>query len=154
MGFSVKISDARSKFSAAHFLYQHDKCSRLHGHNYLVQVEVSGNLNDKFFVVDFFELKASLMKIVNRMDHHLLIPTKSNKMRLEQNPEQNSFQVDFNGKYYIFPVEDVCLLPIEATTAELLAYYIYTEMKKDFNNYKISVEVGESEGSVARYSEN
>ena len=53
--FTVRLSDPKCKFSASHFLYNHEKCSRLHGHNYLVDVEVTCPLNDQYLVVDFFE---------------------------------------------------------------------------------------------------
>ena len=153
MGYTVRISDARCKFAAAHFLYQHDKCSRLHGHNYSVNVELTGKLNDKHFVVDFFEVKSKLMEITKRLDHHLLIPKNSEGIHIIQETPNSQIRVDFNGKHYEFPPEDVCLLPVKATTAELLAEYIYHEMKKNFQTYELRVEVGESEGSIAIYQE-
>ena len=42
MVYSVRVADPRNKFSASHFLFEHDKCSRLHGHNYHVAVELAG----------------------------------------------------------------------------------------------------------------
>ena len=124
MAFTVRISDPRCKFAAAHFLYQHDKCSRLHGHNYIVNVELTGELNDKSFVVDFFEVKSTLIAITNRLDHHLLIPVESREIQINQETPESQISVDFNGKHYEFPPEDVILLPLVATTAELLAQFI------------------------------
>ena len=153
MAFSVRISDPRCKFAAAHFLYQHDKCSRLHGHNYIVNVELTGELNDKSFVVDFFEVKSKLIAITNRLDHHLLIPAESREIQITQETPDSQIHVEFNGKHYEFPPEDVILLPLVATTAELLAQYIYLEMHPEFPLFKLKVEVGESEGSIAIYEE-
>ena len=153
MAFTVRISDPRCKFAAAHFLYQHDKCSRLHGHNYFVNVELTGKLNDKSFVVDFFVVKSRLIEITNRLDHHLLIPANSQEIQINQETSESQIQVRFNGKQYEFPPEDVILLPLIATTAELLAQYIYREMHPEFPQFKLKVEVGESEGSIAIYEE-
>ena len=156
MVFTVRISDPRCKFAAAHFLYQHDKCSRLHGHNYIVNAELTaltGELNDKSFVVDFFIVKSKLIDITNRLDHHLLIPAKSREIQIQQETPTSQIHVEFNGKHYEFPPEDVILLPLVATTAELLAQYIHREMQPEFPQFKLRVEVGESEGSIAIYEE-
>ncbi len=149
--FTVRLSDPKCKFSASHFLYNHEKCSRLHGHNYLVDVEVTGPLNDQYLVVDFFELKTSVMQIVDFLDHAVLLPENSPEMQIVK--EDGQIKVDFNNKHYEFPEMDVRLLPIEASTAELLAKYIYDQLKVNFQAYQLRVEVGESEGSVAIYTE-
>ena len=47
MATSIIIDPAACKFSAAHFLAGHPKCSRLHGHNYHVRVKLSGELDGK-----------------------------------------------------------------------------------------------------------
>lgn len=154
MGYTVRVSDPRCKFSAAHFLYQHDKCSRLHGHNYGVNVEVSGDLNEHFFVVDFYILKQKLIEITTKLDHAVLIPAQSPDIHVEEQTTDagSQVQIKFNGKTYVFPAVDVRLLPIPATTAEVLAKYIYDQLFTEFSTYFIQVEVAESEGSIARYT--
>ncbi len=155
MPYTVRISDPRCKFSASHFLYEHDKCSRLHGHNYAVNAEVSGELNENFFVVDFYELKSELFAIIEELDHAILIPSLSKNIVVEkfEKGNLNQIKVQFNGKYYEFPSQDVRLLPIQATTAELLSNLIHSKLKKKFQNFKLCIEVAESDGSIARYSE-
>ena len=64
MGYKVIVNDSKVKFSASHFLKEHFKCSRLHGHNYYVSVEISDKLDDSYFVVDFMELNAKLKEII------------------------------------------------------------------------------------------
>lgn len=58
-------------FSAAHFLTKyHGKCEQLHGHNYRLQVTVTGPLNADDLVVDFVELKATVKKkVTDHLDH-------------------------------------------------------------------------------------
>ncbi len=70
-----KISK-KFNFSASHILEGLPKdhpCGRLHGHNYIVKVELSSErLNDVGFVVDYGELKVLENYIDNRLDHRHL----------------------------------------------------------------------------------
>ena len=151
MPFAVRISDPRAKFAASHFLFNHDKCSRLHGHNYTVSVEIQGPLNDSFFVVDFFEIKKKLLQFTEEIDHAVLLPTKCSHCKIERRGTQ--IHVKMGEKDYEFPAEDCRLLPLEATTSELLARYLYEKIKAEYPTYQIHLSIGESEGSMATYFE-
>ncbi|TFG24030.1 MAG: 6-pyruvoyl tetrahydropterin synthase family protein [Promethearchaeota archaeon] len=152
MGFKVIINESNVKFSACHFLKEHFKCSRLHGHNYYVSVEIiSDKLDNNYFVVDFMELNEKLKDIVEPMDHTILIPTQSKDIKI--NEEKESIEILTPTKKYVFPRSDVCFLPLQATTSELLAKYIHDKLKKIYKNKKIEVKVGESKSSMASYSE-
>jgi len=152
MGFKIIVNESNVKFSACHFLKEHFKCSRLHGHNYYVSVEIfSDKLDNNYFVVDFMELNEKLKDIVEPMDHNILIPTKSEEIKI--NEEKESIEVLTPTKKYVFPRSDVCFLPLQATTSELLAKYIHDKLKKIYKNKKIEVKVGESKSSLASYCE-
>lgn len=64
------------RFSASHVLNglpEGHQCGRLHGHNYLVEVELaSDSLGPEGFVVDFGELKPFKQMIDNEWDHRHL----------------------------------------------------------------------------------
>jgi 6-pyruvoyltetrahydropterin/6-carboxytetrahydropterin synthase len=63
------------KFSASHQLEglpKDHQCSRLHGHNYLVELELAGPLNGIGFVRDFGELKEFKAIIDDVLDHRHL----------------------------------------------------------------------------------
>ena len=143
------VIDSKVKFSACHFLKEHYKCSRLHGHNYYVSVEISGDLDNNYFVVDFMELSKNLKTIVEPMDHYILIPTKSEDISIKQ--EGESVEINTPMKRYVFPKSDVCFLPLPATTSELLAKYIHDKLKEIYKEKKIVVKVGESKSSLAQY---
>ena len=64
MGFKVVSNTSRVKFSACHFLKEPLKCSRIHGHNYFVTVEIKGDLDENYFVVDFIELHKNLVSVL------------------------------------------------------------------------------------------
>jgi len=63
-----------AEFEAAHQLPDYPgKCCRLHGHNWKVEVTVSGNeLNELGMIMDFKELKAEVGKVIDELDHYYL----------------------------------------------------------------------------------
>lgn len=69
--FELKIL---THFAAAHQLTMVAKqCENLHGHNWKVEVIVSGEkLNDAGVLIDFGELKAHVRKIIKELDHKFL----------------------------------------------------------------------------------
>jgi len=60
-----------STFSAAHRLRNyHGKCENVHGHNWRVRLYVSREqLDQNGFVIDFKELDAILLRVLDRLDH-------------------------------------------------------------------------------------
>lgn len=62
------------RFSAAHHLRNYEgPCARLHGHNYRVEITVSGEfLDDKGMLVDFGPLKALCDEVLEDLDHRCL----------------------------------------------------------------------------------
>jgi len=58
-------------FSAAHHLLNYDgECENQHGHNWLVEVFVRGEILDKSnILVDFKKLKGELRKVLAYLDH-------------------------------------------------------------------------------------
>jgi len=71
MGHSIIVE---SHFSAAHSLKGYrGKCESVHGHNWQIQVEISGNKLDRIgMVFDFKKAKAILEDILSLLDHKQL----------------------------------------------------------------------------------
>ena len=69
--FELKVSN---HFAAAHQLRMvAEKCENLHGHNWKVEVYVTGEkLNAAGVVMDFGEIKQHLSDIVDGLDHKFL----------------------------------------------------------------------------------
>ena len=121
--FCVTLEKEQLVFSAAHFItFAGNICERLHGHNYRVKCEVHGALDENGYVVDFIALRDALLRIVGELDHRMLLPTKHPTIRVTK--ENEEVTAVFEGKRWLFPAEDCCLLPIANTTAELLAKQI------------------------------
>lgn len=67
-------------FEAAHRLPNYaGPCSRWHGHHWVLQVEISGNINSDGFVMDFSELKQKVNNFaISKLDHYCLNDIISN----------------------------------------------------------------------------
>ncbi len=155
--FSVRVSKNELGFCAGHFIsYAGDQCERLHGHNYRVGVELIGNLDENHYVFDFIALKHVLQSITSDLDHRMLLPTKSQLIRVEAS--SSAVDVRYQNRRWEFPRDDCVLLPIENTTAELLARYIAERMRTELQTQHtyvpqcLSVEVEETPGQSATYT--
>lgn len=65
----------RYHFESAHFLPlvpDRHKCKRLHGHNYIMDVTVSGSIDAVGFLIDFWDLDRYVSPLVTYVDHRLL----------------------------------------------------------------------------------
>lgn len=67
----LTIGDDRPiRISAGHRIRHHDgKCSRPHGHNYEITVEVTGTLGDEGWIVD----KGDVTDVIDAWDHRFLV---------------------------------------------------------------------------------
>lgn len=82
---SVSIRTVESFESAHRTLSDSGKCVRLHGHNWKVEIEITGNPNDDGYIVDFKELK----NVIKLMDHKVLLKEDDPLLELLwKNPEQ------------------------------------------------------------------
>lgn len=63
------------EFIAGHFLPKvppGHKCARQHGHNYEVEIVLTGEVEENGFVIDFYDLDAIIKPILDRLDHRNL----------------------------------------------------------------------------------
>lgn len=154
--YQVRVSKDYLVFSSGHFIsYEGDKCERLHGHNYRARIEVEGPLDENYYVFDFIALKQRAKAITDELDHRMMLPTRNRVILLDESPKR--IQVRYKDREWVFPRDDCVLLPIENTTAELLARYISGRLREDLEkacNFVPSVmrvEVEESFGQSAMY---
>ncbi|CAB5089785.1 6-carboxy-5,6,7,8-tetrahydropterin synthase (EC [Olavius algarvensis associated proteobacterium Delta 3] len=69
--FKLKVT---THFAAAHQLKMvSDKCENMHGHNWKIEVTISGHqLNDAGVLIDFGDLKRHVSGIMDTLDHKFL----------------------------------------------------------------------------------
>ena len=64
------------RIEAAHRLPNlpsHHKCSRLHGHSFVIEVHLSGEIDKKHgWVMDFADISGAFQSVYKRLDHHYL----------------------------------------------------------------------------------
>jgi len=152
--FKVRVGKEQLGFCSGHFIsYEGSKCERLHGHNYRVAVEVEGALDENFYVFDFIALKQRIKSIADELDHRMLLPASNPYIQVSESG--SSIHVRYGEREWLFPRDDCVILPIENTTAELLAHYIAKRMAdvlKRQHHYEpevLRVEVEESVGQSA-----
>jgi len=72
---TVTTVTRRYSFEAAHYLpFVPDghKCKRMHGHNYEIEVTVSGVVGSDGFIIDFWDLDKLVDPLVALVDHRAL----------------------------------------------------------------------------------
>ena len=154
--YHVRVTKDHLIFCCGHFIsYEGDKCERLHGHNYRTAVEVEGGLDANHYVFDFIALKRHTKVITDALDHRMMLPTRSGLIRVEETAR--GVHVRYGDREWLFPRDDCVLLPIENTTAELLARYLgerlCEELRAQFKYVPevLRVEVEESFGQSATW---
>jgi len=144
-------------FASGHFITYTDSCETLHGHNYRARVELEGELDAPGYVWDFVTLKKIMRRIVDELDHRVLLPRQNPALTLKE--DQVSIEVLYRDRRYVFPLTDVVLLPIPNTTAEWLARYLCGRVREELGKSgggritSVAVEVEESFGQSAWFRE-
>ena len=86
-----------SEFAAAHQLREHGgKCEKLHGHNWKVEVSVTGDeLQENGLLVDFREIKQATKEALEELDHEFLneLPFFRDRNPSSENIARYLFQV-------------------------------------------------------------
>ncbi len=147
--FEASVTKDSLVFSAAHFItFNGNVCERLHGHNWRLDVTAAGSLDENSYVFDFIALRDACQSIVTELDHKVLLPDRHQTINVETISDGTEVKASFEQKRWIFPIEDCQILPIENTTAELIARWIGTRLISDLklhevpqvNELRVSVE--------------
>lgn len=154
--YTVRVAKDYLGFCSGHFIsYEGDKCERLHGHNYRAAVEVEGPLDENHYVFDFIALKDRTRELTDALDHRMMLPTRNRLILVEPGP--TSVRARYRDREWLFPAGDCVLLPIENTTAELLARYLAERLldvlhsRHAYRPEVLRVEVEETAGQSAVY---
>ena len=118
-------------------------------------MEIEGDLDANCYVFDFIALKHSTKAITDELDHRMMLATRNPFIHLEESA--HAVRVRYREREWVFPRDDCVLLPIENTTAELLARYVGQRLLDDlrkqhnFTPQVLRVEVEENIGQSATY---
>jgi len=134
------------RFSASHMIIGHEKCSRLHGHQYAVHCKLSGEPGPDGLVMDFMALKKVLRGIADELDHRVLLPGNSDNMKITSDDGQVA--IDTGEKSYSLPMDDVVILDTRTASAEELSGLVLKRLMQvmDIPSSVHIIEIGISEG--------
>lgn len=110
------------RISSGHRLLHHDgKCSRPHGHNYAISVEITGALTESGWVVD----KGDITSVVSEWDHRFLLEAGD--------PLIEAFEQSGDG-------EAVIVLD-HPPTAEVMGVYLESRLREELPDTVSDVSV-------------
>jgi 6-pyruvoyltetrahydropterin/6-carboxytetrahydropterin synthase len=152
---TLHLAKQNFKFSAAHFLIFDEKhAERLHGHNYQVKVDITapsdeGQHQDGYFL-DFNVFKKYIKMKLDQWDEIVLLPKLHPDMKFKE--ANKSLEVTFRDRFYVFPKNEVLLLPVNNTSVEQLSRLLAEDFFNEFKKYgvpKVRVSVEETRGQGA-----
>lgn len=120
---TIELFKEAMKFSAGHFtIFSADRRERLHGHNFTVEVQLTGELDANGMMGDYGHYKRVVLALCQSLDEYFLLPGRSPHLRLHADGEQ--LVAEFAGERIPFLRKDVLVLPIRNVTVEELARYL------------------------------
>jgi 6-pyruvoyltetrahydropterin/6-carboxytetrahydropterin synthase len=152
---TLHLAKQNFKFSAAHFLiFDAQSAEKLHGHNYQVTVDLDVpsevDLAAQGFFVDFNIFKREIKARLDQWDEVVLLPEKHPEMKIDR--KGTSLEVRFRDRFYVFPANEVVLLPVTNTSVEQLSNLLAQEFFQKFQVHKVAkirVSVEETRGQGA-----
>ena len=153
---SVTVEDVRLRFAAAHMATLGVELEPLHGHNYSVRCRVEGDLTPDRWVIDFSVLKRYVREVCERLDHRFLLQRDSALLEIRE--DADGWTIVFGERRYHFPAADVLALPVDNTTAELIAQWLCERVVEALeagghsNLSRVEVEVEEMPGQGGSYA--
>ena len=157
INYSIKVYKQYFNFASSHFLIFDDGTREpLHGHNYRVMLKGEAGELKGDMVFDFLDIKPIVREVCDSLDHKLLLPKENPKIEFYEDNKNIKVKTPC-GSEFSFPKEDVLLLPIINTSAERLAIYINSEIRRitkkrfNFTFASLEIEVEETPGQSAIY---
>ncbi len=156
--FHIRVEKDYIGFCAGHFItYDGHQCETLHGHNYRARIALEGPVDENYYVFDFVRVKHMMRRLTDELDHRMLLPLQNPILEMEQ--REAGISVRYKHRQFVFPREDVVLLPIPNTTAEMLARYLAGRALEELRKLgaskltAIEIEIEEAPGQSAVYRE-
>ena len=152
---TLHLAKQNFKFSAAHFLiFDAQRAERLHGHNYQVKVDIgipqAADLKGTGYFVDFNIFKKFIKDRLDAWDEIVLLPEKHPDMKFVK--KAPSLEVNFRDRFYVFPLNEVKLLPVTNTSVEQFSRLLAEEFLAEFQKHgveSVQVWVEETHGQAA-----
>lgn len=153
--FQIDVGTHELTFCAAHFItYGEAEAEPLHGHNYRLRVGLEGPVDEHGMVHDFLAVREHAGALADRLDHQVLLPASNPRMDVRREAGTVTVRRSPDGAEYRFPEDDVAILPVRNTTAELVAAWAADRLEEALQSAgpdlrTLRVEVEEEPGQSA-----
>jgi len=156
---SIEIEKSYLHFSAAHFtIFSATNRERLHGHNWRLAVEITGEVGDEGLCFDYAIYKKILKDLCAKYDEYTLIAEQSPYLIITE--DDSFYYVKHDGIIQPLLKTDTILMPIKNVTIEALSQYFLTELTKDqahldqlnIHAFEVRVSSGPNQWGIARWS--
>jgi len=161
--FSIEIKRHSLKFTACHWILYKDGETQvvepLHGHTFHVALRMTGPLDPNGWVADFVQVEQVLQKIVDELEHKILIAKNDPQMEITEQNGQTEIKI--LQKKWSFPSDDVMIFPYTNMATEMIAKWVaeklmQTLQKKNIlfypnDRYRFQLSLEEETGYFAIY---
>jgi 6-pyruvoyltetrahydropterin/6-carboxytetrahydropterin synthase len=127
---NLEIHKEEFSFSAGHFtIFSATEREKIHGHNYYVSISFNIKIEHNGLSFDYRDYKRKMLKLCDQIDRHLLLPSESPYLKLEDDGEY--WIAHYDNKKLPFLKEDVIILPLSNITIEELSHWFLEQITKD-----------------------
>ena len=127
---TLQIEKQFMHFAAAHFtIFSATERERLHGHNYYLAVNITGEIDNNGLCFDYNLPKERLRVICEKLNEYMLLPELSPHLSIEDVGRQ--YRVLFDRDEMFFLKADTQILPLTNITIEELSRYFCDQLCAD-----------------------
>ena len=118
---TIELHMDEMQFSAGHFtIFSPTHRENLHGHNFLVQVALTGEVGAHGMLADYEPYKRAIIAQCRAWNETFLMPGESPYLKIERD-ERGDYVVRFHDEVLHFLKRDMTVLPMENVSLEELA---------------------------------
>ena len=157
---TLEIEKQFMHFAAAHFtIFSATERERLHGHNYYLAVNITGQIDKNGLCFDYNLPKERLRMMCEELNEYMLLPELSPHLSIEDTGEQ--YRVLFDSDEMFFLKADTHVLPLANITIEELSRYFCDRLCDDeawlkslnICNLELKVSSGPGQWAVSSWSD-
>ncbi len=155
---SIEIAKSYLHFSAAHFtIFSATERERLHGHNWRVAAEITGEMGDDGLCFDYAIYKKILKDLCAQYDEYTLIAETSPHLDITE--DADFYFIKHNGRTQPLLKTDTILLPVSNITIESLSSYFLELLVSDqktldeccIHAFEVRVSSGPNQWGISRW---
>ena len=116
----IELFKENMKFSAGHFtIFSSTQREKMHGHNYTVHAAITAIIEDEGLSFDYRFYKNKIYQLCRELNGFFLIPSYSKYLKVTV--LERSCHLLFGDEEFLFPINDVRILPLVNITVEELS---------------------------------